>query len=138
MSNEISTDPLTWTAVCTTDQLPPERGIAALVDGRAVALFRTFDDQWFALDNHCPYARASVLARGIVGTKRVEGPDGSPVEVPFVASPMLKQRFGLRDGICLDAPEVRVPTFAVRILGGVVHIGVDSRARDAQDAQDAT
>ncbi|MDT9593245.1 nitrite reductase small subunit NirD [Nocardioides zeae] len=105
-----------WTAVCRTDDLPRERGVAALVGGRAVALFRTYDDEWYALDNRCPYAHASVLARGIVGTRG---------DVPFVASPMLKQPFGLRDGVCLDDPDVRVATFPVRVVDGAVHIGVD-------------
>lgn len=104
-----------WTAVCAVEQLPRERGVAALVGGRAVAVFRTYDDEWFALDNHCPFARASVLARGIVGTRG---------DVPFVASPMLKQPFGLRDGVCLDDPDVRVATYPVRVVDGVVHVGV--------------
>lgn len=121
-------DPVTWTAVCTTAQLAPERGIAALVDGRALALFRTYDDQWFALDNRCPFARASVLARGIVGTRRVDD-----VDAPFVASPMLKQRFDLRDGVCLDDPEVRVRSYPVRIVDGIVHIGVDAHSSDQTD-----
>ncbi|WP_028474569.1 nitrite reductase small subunit NirD [Nocardioides alkalitolerans] len=107
----------TWLPVCTTDQLSRERGVAALVGGRAVALFRTYDDEWFALDNHCPFAHASVLARGIVGTRG---------DVPFVASPMLKQPFGLRDGVCLDDPSVRVPTYPVRVVAGVVEVGVGS------------
>ncbi|MDF9714914.1 nitrite reductase small subunit NirD [Nocardioides sp. ChNu-99] len=104
----------TWTPVCATDRLGRERGVAALVAGRAVAVFRTYDDEWFALDNHCPFARASVLARGIVGTRG---------DVPFVASPMLKQPFGLRDGVCLDDPDVRVATYPVRVVDGVVEVG---------------
>ncbi|HEY1133868.1 MAG TPA: nitrite reductase small subunit NirD [Nocardioides sp.] len=103
-----------WTPVCTVDALPRERGVAALVEGRAVALFRTYDDEWFALDNRCPFARASVLARGIVGTRG---------DVPFVASPLHKQPFGLRDGVCLDDPAVRVATHPVRVVDGVVHVG---------------
>ncbi|WZH51807.1 MAG: nitrite reductase small subunit NirD [Nocardioides alkalitolerans] len=105
---------MSWTPVCTVDDLPRERGVAALVEGRALALFRTYDDAWFALDNRCPFANASVLARGIVGTRG---------DVPFVASPMLKQPFGLRDGVCLDDPTVRVQAYAVRVTDGVVHVG---------------
>lgn len=103
-----------WAPVCALDRLDRERGVAALVRGRAVAVFRTHDDQVFALDNHCPYARASVLARGIVGTRK---------DTWFVASPMLKQPFDLRTGVCLDDPEVRVPTYAVRVVDGVVEVG---------------
>lgn len=103
-----------WVPVCALDRLERERGVAALVQGRAVAVFRTHDDQVFALDNHCPYARASVLARGIVGTRK---------DTWFVASPMLKQPFDLRTGACLDDPAVRVPTYAVRVVDGVVEVG---------------
>ena len=103
-----------WVPVCALDRLDRERGVAALVRGRAVAVFRTHDDEVFALDNHCPYARASVLARGIVGTRK---------DTWFVASPMLKQPFDLRTGVCLDDPEVRVPAYAVRVVDGVVEVG---------------
>ncbi|MCW2851142.1 MAG: assimilatory nitrite reductase large subunit precursor, partial [Nocardioides sp.] len=56
--------------------------------GGAVAVFRTYDDRVFALSNYDPYSRASVLARGIVGSRAVEGG-----ETTFVASPMHKQAF---------------------------------------------
>ncbi|MDP9820957.1 nitrite reductase small subunit NirD [Nocardioides massiliensis] len=103
-----------WVPVCALEDLDRERGAAALVHGRAVAVFRTHDDQVFVLDNRCPYARASVLARGIVGTRK---------DTWFVASPMLKQPFDLRTGVCLDDPTVRVATYAVRVVEGRVEVG---------------
>ena len=75
--------------VCRVDDLEVERGATALVHGQAVAIFRTHDDEVYALGNHDPFAKASVLARGIVGTRG---------DVPFVASPMHKQAFDLRTG----------------------------------------
>ncbi len=86
-----------WTPVCRLAELEVERGAAALVNGQAVAVFRTHDDTVYALGNQDPFSRASVLARGIVGTRVVDGED-----VPFVASPMHKQAFDLRTGRCLD------------------------------------
>ena len=65
-----------WQAVCRVAQLEVERGATALVHGQAVAIFRTHDDTVYALGNHDPFAKASVLARGIVGTRG---------DVPFVA-----------------------------------------------------
>lgn len=103
----------TWTTVCPLARIDVEGGVTALVGGRAVAVFRTHDDAVYALDNVDPFSRASVLARGIVGTRG---------DVPFVASPMLKQPFDLRTGVCLDDPEVRVASYAVRVVDGVVEV----------------
>lgn len=67
-----------WTTVCRLEDIDVEGGVTALVDGCAVAVFRTYDDEVFALANYDPFSKASVLGRGIVGTRG---------EIPFVASP---------------------------------------------------
>jgi nitrite reductase (NADH) small subunit len=103
-----------WTKICPLDALPVERGVTALVHGQAVAVFRTHDDAVFALGNHDPFSKASVLARGIVGTRG---------DVPFVASPMHKQAFDLRTGKCLDDESVKVPVYDVRVEDGIVLVG---------------
>ena len=94
-----------WIDVCGFAELLPERGACALVDGRQVAIFRTHDDELFALSNRDPFSGAYVLARGILGTR------GS---VPMVASPMYKQAFDLRTGRCLDDAARSVATFRIR------------------------
>jgi nitrite reductase (NADH) small subunit len=106
----------TWTevAICELHRIRRESGAAALVRGEAVAVFRTHDDEVFALSNVDPVAGASVMSRGIVGTRR---------GVPFVASPMHKQAWGLRDGICLDDETLRITTYDVRVEAGVVVVG---------------
>ena len=108
----------TWEKVCPVDDLEIERGVTALVHGQAIAIFRTHDGEVYALGNHDPFAKASVLARGIVGTR--EG-------IPFVASPMHKHAFDLRTGQCLDDEHASVPSYEVLIEEGVVHI--DGRRR---------
>jgi nitrite reductase (NADH) small subunit len=108
----------TYRTVCRLDQIEREGGVTALVDGEAVAVIRTHDDAVFALSNYDPFSRASVLARGIVGTRTVDGE-----EVPFVASPMHKQAFALPTGQCLDDAAVTVTTYDVRVVGGVVEVG---------------
>ncbi|WP_134741065.1 nitrite reductase small subunit NirD [Nocardioides sp. 503] len=114
-----TTHAATYTTVCRLDDIEPEGGVLALVAGEAVAVFRTYDDRVFALSNYDPYSRASVLARGIVGTRTVEGD-----EVTFVASPMHKQAFDLSTGQCLDDAAVRVPTYDVQVTeDGTVLIG---------------
>ncbi|MGH3943019.1 MAG: nitrite reductase small subunit NirD [Pseudonocardiaceae bacterium] len=103
-----------WTPVCGYDDLIPERGVAALVDGRPVAIFRTHDGALHALSNVDPFSGASVLSRGIVGDRGGRA---------TVASPIYKQAFELATGVCLDDPDVSVPTYVVRVIDGVVQIG---------------
>lgn len=103
-----------FTAVCRLEELEVERGATALVHGQAVAIFRTHDDTIYALGNYDPFAKASVLARGIVGTRG---------DVPFVASPMHKHAFDLRSGHCLDDESVSVPSYDVKVVEGVIHVG---------------
>lgn len=103
-----------WQPVCRLDELEVERGATALVHGQAVAIFRTHDDTVYALSNHDPFAKASVLARGIVGTRG---------DVPFVASPIHRHGFDLRTGRCLDDDHVSVAVHGVRVVDGVVLVG---------------
>ncbi len=104
----------TYTTVCRIDDIEVEGGVCALVDGEAIAIFRTHDGNIYAISNLDPCSSASVLSRGIVGTRG---------EVPFVASPMHKQAFDLRTGQCLDDAAVRVPTYDVQVTRGTVLIG---------------
>jgi nitrite reductase (NADH) small subunit len=108
-----------WQPVCRVAELAVERGATALVHGQAIAIFRTQDDQVYALGNHDPFAKASVIARGIVGVR-----DG----VPFVASPAHKHAFDLRSGRCLEDEHVSIPAYDVRVADGVVLVG---RRKDA-------
>jgi nitrite reductase (NADH) small subunit len=103
-----------WHPVCRVAELEVERGVAALVHGQAVAIFRFDADTVYALANHDPFARQSLLARGIVGSR--EG-------VPFVASPVHKHAFDLRSGQCLDDPHVSVAAYEVKVVEGVVLVG---------------
>lgn len=112
----------TYTLVCRLDDIDVEGGVAGLVAGEAVAIVRTHDGNVYAISNYDPFSHASVLARGIVGSRScvVDGAEG---DVPFVASPMHKQAFDLRTGQCLDDADVRIPTYDVRVLDGDVLVG---------------
>jgi NAD(P)H-dependent nitrite reductase small subunit len=105
------------TEVCRLDDLSTERGVAALVGAVQVALFRTFDDVVYAVQQRDPYSGANVMSRGIVGTRG---------DIPTVASPMYKQVFDLRTGECLD-PVGRKPrplmTYPVLLRDGAVLVG---------------
>ena len=100
--------------VCGYDALLPERGVAALVGERQIALFRTYDGEVFALGNQDPVSGANVMSRGIVGSRG---------DVPTVASPMFKQVYDLRTGICLDDPSLALTVYPVRVADGEVIVG---------------
>lgn len=104
----------TWVEVCAVDAIPLEGGVAALVQGLPVAVFRTHDGEAFAIGNIDPFSGASVLSRGIVGSRG---------DVPVVSSPMYKQAFDLRTGACLDDAGVSVPAYDVAIIDDHVRVG---------------
>jgi nitrite reductase (NADH) small subunit len=100
----------TWFTVCDLSRLLPGRGVAALLpDGSQAALFRDRAGTLYAIDNRDPFSGAGVLSRGLTGTHQGR---------PFVASPLLKQRFDLASGQCLDDESVRVRTYPVRTAVG--------------------
>ncbi|GDY30047.1 nitrite reductase small subunit NirD [Gandjariella thermophila] len=106
----------TWVQVCRITALLPERGVAALLpDGSQVALFRTYDNEVYAVSNTDPFSEANVLSRGIVGDRG---------GVAVVASPMYKEAFDLRTGVCVDNPEVSVPVYPVRVVDEWVQVGL--------------
>lgn len=97
-----------WVTVCRTEDLTVGRGVAvALPDGRQAAVFRTRADTLHAVSNRDPFTGAYVLSRGLVGTAGGR---------PYVASPLLKQRFDLVDGRCLDDEETTVAVYPCRAV----------------------
>ena len=95
----------------------PDRGVAALVDGRAGRRVPASPTATlYAIDNVDPFSGASVLSRGLVGDA-----DGAPT----VASPIYKQRFDLRTGRCLDdADRARRDLAGPRRATASVEVGV--------------
>ncbi|MGH3474800.1 MAG: nitrite reductase small subunit NirD [Aeromicrobium sp.] len=107
---------MSWAPVCTLASLVPDRGAAALVAGRQVALFRLREtDEVLAVDHRDPFSGANVMARGIVGSR------GDAVTV---ASPVYKQVFDLRTGTCLDDESTALGVWETRIVKGVVELKV--------------
>ena len=104
-----------WVDICAVEDLTPESGCAALLEGQQVALFYLPNqpEQCFAIGNFDPLGGANVLSRGIVG---------SSGDQLMVASPLYKQRFDLRTGACLDDDSVSVPCFSSRIVSGRVEL----------------
>jgi nitrite reductase (NADH) small subunit len=106
-----------WTAICAVEDIVPNTGVCALLQGQQVAVFRMDDgrdSRVFAIGNYDPNSEAAVLSRGLVGNLG---------ERLVVASPIYKHHFDLQTGECLEAPEHSVPTWPARIDGGKVWVG---------------
>jgi nitrite reductase (NADH) small subunit len=102
-----------WVEVCPYDSIYPDTGVCALVDGQQVAVYRLSDGTLHALSNHDPFSGANVMSRGIVGDRGGEAK---------VASPIYKQTFNLRTGVCYEDGAVRLDVFRVRRRSGVVEV----------------
>ena len=96
--------------ICRLEDIVPETGVCALVDGEQVAVFR-IEQKIYAIGNRDPFSGANVLSRGIVGDLKGE---------LVVASPVYKQHFSLLTGRCLEDESVAVPVYAARVEEGVV------------------
>jgi nitrite reductase (NADH) small subunit len=108
--------PPAWIPVCALADLEVERGRAALLGATQIALFLLHDGRVHAVSNRDPYSGAHVMSRGIVGTRE---------SVPTVASPMYKQVFDLRTGMCLEPQgeePVALEVWAVAVDGDRVFV----------------
>ena len=116
-----------WVEVCNYDAIYPDTGVCALIAGRQVAIFRLSDGNLHAVSNHDPFSAANVLSRGIVGDRGGE---------PKIASPIYKQTFNLRTGVCNEDPTVRLDVYRVRRRRGAVEVlsaPVDTAEPDLDD-----
>jgi nitrite reductase (NADH) small subunit len=97
----------TWIDVCALNDLQPDSGVCALVAGQQIALFYLHKtDEVFAVSNFDPIGKANVLSRGMIGDLGGE---------PMLASPLYKQHYSLRTGICFEYADVKITTYPVRI-----------------------
>lgn len=104
-----------WAAIYPVERLPVERGVAALLDGQQVAVFRSTLDRIYAVSNEDPFSGAMVISRGIVGTRG---------DRDTVTSPLYKQVFDLETGQCLDDATVTLAVHDVRVRDGVVEVSL--------------
>lgn len=117
----------TLVAVCSYEDLVPDLGVAALIDGEQVAVFRLADGTVRAVQNRCPFSGAHVMSRGITGSRG---------DVPTIASPVYKQVFSLITGECLATMDKEplpglvadLVTYPLTLDNGQVNICVPDRA----------
>lgn len=102
-----------WTGACHVDDILPNTGVCALVNGEHVAIFRVGQDQFYGIENIDPITGASVLSRGLIGSL------GDHI---VVASPLYKHHFDLRTGQCLEDSALSVRAYAVEVREGRVGV----------------
>lgn len=98
-----------WTSICHVDDIPPlgARRVAR-PQGLDVAVFRTSDDQVFALLDRCPH-KGGPLSQGIVFGASV-------------ACPLHNWTIGLCSGQAAAPDEGSTPTFLIKVEGGQVFL----------------
>jgi NAD(P)H-dependent nitrite reductase large subunit/NAD(P)H-dependent nitrite reductase small subunit len=109
------------TAICELEDLWPNIGVCALVNGRQIAVFRV-GEGFYALDNHDPASGANVLSRGIVGDVKGEC---------VVASPLYKHHYSLVTGRCLEDFVRSVNVYPVKVLDGRVWVNAQPQQPSA-------
>jgi nitrite reductase (NADH) small subunit len=105
-----------WVDVCPARNILPFTGVAALIEGEQVAIFRLADEsECYAISNYDPFSKAYVLSRGLVGDKN---------GVVKVASPIYKNTFNLMTGQCLEDENIWLRTWTARVTAGIVQIAI--------------
>ena len=99
-----------WVRVGTLDDIPSLGSRVVTSHGEDIAVFRTLDDQVFALMDRCPH-KAGKLSQGIVhGTS--------------VTCPLHNWVIGLVDGLAKDPDEGCVNRVEVRLEGREIYLAI--------------
>ena len=103
-----------WTNICSKADLVPDSGICALIDNTQIALFYLpANDAVYAIANPDPFGKANVLSRGLIASK------GDDI---YVSSPLYKQHFCLRTGVCLEDDEKSIQAWPARINDNTIEV----------------
>lgn len=114
------TQPHSWTPVCSLEDIAPDTGVCALVDGHQIAIFRHGQtDALYAIGNFDPIGKANVLSRGLLAQLD---------DRLTVASPLYKQHFCLQTGHCLEHEQMQVPVYPVQLCDGTVQVSATPTA----------
>jgi nitrite reductase (NADH) small subunit len=109
-----------WIAVCRVEDIPRQGARrVARAQGLPVALFRTADDEVFALLDRCPH-KGGPLSQGIV-------------HGAHVACPLHNWSIALADGTARAPDEGCTPGFACRVIDGQVLLDAGELAAKALD-----
>lgn len=108
---------MSWIAIGSTNDIPRRGARCIVTPGGSIAVFRTVDDQFFAIEDRCPH-KAGPLSQGIV-------------HGAAVTCPLHNWVISLETGRALGADEGSVRTFPLREENGQLFISKDVLARQA-------
>lgn len=111
-----------WRAVARVGDVRPNDVIAVSIDGLELVLGRD-GDQYFATQRHCLH-RGGDLAEGIVSRGHL-------------ICPQHAWRFSTVTGCNADAPQFRLVTYAVRVVGDQIEIDVPRKPGETSAAATA-
>ena len=96
-----------FVTVAKVSDIPDGLGQAYAVNGRMVAVFNE-GGRFSAIDDFCPHMGASLA--------------GGYLENGVVTCPWHAWRFRVADGTWADNPRIKIPCYAVRVVGGDVQV----------------
>ncbi|MBV2186678.1 MAG: nitrite reductase small subunit NirD [Rhizobium sp.] len=101
-----------WITIGHIDEIPPRGARCVKTPEGKIAVFRTADNEVFAIEDHCPH-KGGPLSQGIVHDKAV-------------TCPLHNWVISLETGRALGADEGEVRTIPVRNEGGQLSIALES------------
>lgn len=108
-----------WLHAGSFTSLPPQGSKVVQAHGKRIAVFRTADDELYAIDDSCPH-RGGPLSEGLVHGKRV-------------SCPLHDWSIELRTGEAVLPDKGCVKTYATRLVGGEVYISLDAVPETRQE-----
>jgi len=106
----MSMDPMIWLEVCPLTAIPQRGARVVKTTAGCIALFRTIDDEVFALDDECPHKKGP-LSQGIVHGKSV-------------TCPLHNWVISFESGEAQGADQGQARTRTVRIVEGMVQLAL--------------
>lgn len=106
-----------WVSIGELSEIPREGARVVKTDAGCIAVFRTIDDEVFALDDRCPH-KGGPLSQGIV-------------HGASVTCPLHNWVFDLATGLAQGADEGSVPVTAAKVENGLVLLAADDLARQS-------
>ncbi|MCL6705414.1 nitrite reductase small subunit NirD [Pseudomonas sp. R2.Fl] len=101
-----------WIAIGTIDDIPPRGARCVKTPQGKIGVFRTADNEVFAIEDHCPH-KGGPLTQGIVHGRAV-------------TCPLHNWVISLETGMALGADEGAVKTIPVRNIDGHLSIMLES------------
>ncbi|WP_094228256.1 Rieske (2Fe-2S) protein [Methanolobus psychrotolerans] len=99
-----------WVFAIKEDELADGEKKVLLLEGDKVLLLRK-EDAFFAISNKCPHMECP-LSKGTL-------------EQYVIQCPCHDWRFDIRNGEFLDAKEIKVPTYEIKVIEGSVFVNIE-------------